>query len=108
MDKANKIEDGLPAKSIFFAMNQQHAYNLQETFEELYPNLPGFSVVITSSVEKADDILKDFKKLKKEKKKRVAISVDMLDTGVDVPEVSNLVFARKIFSETKFWQMVGR
>jgi type I restriction enzyme R subunit len=89
-------------------MNQKHAEHIQETFEELYPNLTNFSVVITSNVEKHDELLKDFKKLKTEKKFRVAISVDMLDTGVDVPEIVNLVFARKVFSESKFWQMVGR
>jgi type I site-specific restriction endonuclease len=61
-------------------MNQKHAEHLQETFEEMYPHLEKFSVVITSSVEKSDELLKEFKKLKKEKKFRVAISVDMLDT----------------------------
>jgi type I site-specific restriction endonuclease len=61
-------------------MNQKHAEHLQETFEELYPHLNKFSVVITSNVERADQLLKDFKKFKTEKKYRVAISVDMLDT----------------------------
>ncbi|MDD2907460.1 MAG: DEAD/DEAH box helicase family protein [Candidatus Gracilibacteria bacterium] len=108
MEQSYKLEDGLPGKTIIFAMNQKHAENIQTTFEELYPNLNNFSVVITSSVEKNDELLRDFKKLKTEKKFRVAISVDMLDTGVDVPELVNLVFARKVFSESKFWQMVGR
>jgi type I site-specific restriction endonuclease len=61
-------------------MNQSHAENLQKTFEEMYPELHNFSVIITSNVEKNDELLKDFKKLKTEKKFRVAISVDMLDT----------------------------
>ncbi len=108
MEQSYKLEDGLPWKTIIFAMNQWHDQHLQETFEELYPNLHNFSVVITSSVEKSDELLRDFKKLKAEKKFRVAISVDMLDTGVDIPEIVNLVFARKVFSESKFWQMVGR
>ncbi len=108
MEQSYKIEDWLPGKSIIFAMNQKHAEHLQETFEELYPHLHRFSVVITSNVEKADQLLKDFKKLKKEKKYRVAISVDMLDTWVDVPEVVNLVFAKKVLSQTKLRQMVGR
>ena len=108
MEQSQKIEDGLPGKTIIFAMNQAHAEHLQETFEEMYPHLNDFSVVITSNVERHDELLKDYKKLKTEKKFRVAISVDMLDTGIDVPEVVNLVFARKIFSEAKFWQMVGR
>jgi type I restriction enzyme R subunit len=108
MEQSLKIEDGLPGKTIIFAMNQAHAEHLREAFEAMYPHLHDFAVVITSNVEKADELLKDFKKLKTEKKFRVAISVDMLDTGVDVPEVVNLVFARKVFSEAKFWQMVGR
>lgn len=108
MEQSYKLEDWLPWKTIIFAMNQTHAENLQKTFEELYPNLNNFSVVITSSVEKNDELLRDFKKLKTEKKFRVAISVDMLDTWVDVPEIVNLVFARKVFSQSKFWQMVGR
>lgn len=108
MEQAYKIEDGLPGKSIIFAMNQKHAEHIQEMFEELYPHLNNFSVVITSNVERADTLLKDFKKLKTEKKYRVAISVDMLDTGVDVPELVNLVFAKKVLSKAKFWQMVGR
>lgn len=108
MEQSYKLEDWLPWKTIIFAMNQTHAENLQKIFEELYPNLNNFSVVITSSVEKNDELLRDFKKLKTEKKFRVAISVDMLDTWVDVPEIVNLVFARKVFSQSKFWQMVGR
>lgn len=108
MEQSYKLEDWLPWKTIIFAMNQTHAENLQKTFEELYPNLNNFSVVITSSVEKNDELLRDFKKLKTEKKFRVAISVDMLDTWVDIPEIVNLVFARKVFSQSKFWQMVGR
>jgi len=108
MEQAYKIEDGLPGKTIIFAMNQAHAEHLQETFEELYPHLNKFSVVITSNVERADQLLKHFKTYKAEKKYRVAISVDMLDTGIDVPEIVNLVFAKKVFSEPKFWQMIGR
>ncbi len=108
MEQSYKLEDWLPWKTIIFAMNQTHAEHLQTTFEELYPNMPNFSVVITSNVEKNDELLRDFKKLKAEKKFRVAISVDMLDTWVDIPELVNLVFARKVFSESKFWQMIGR
>lgn len=108
MEQSYKLEDWLPGKTIIFAMNQKHAEHLQETFEEMYPNLENFSVVITSNVERHDELLKEFKKLKKEKKFRVAISVDMLDTWVDVPEIVNLVFARKVFSESKFWQMIWR
>ncbi len=108
MEQAYTIEDGLPGKSIIFAMNQKHAENLQKTFEELYPHLRHFSVVITSNVEKADELLADFKAYKTEKKYRVAISVDMMDTGINVLEVVNLVFAKKVLSEAKFRQMVWR
>lgn len=80
MEQSIKIGDGLPGKTIIFAMNQAHAEHLRDAFEEMYPHLRDFSVVITSNVEKHDELLKDFKKLKTEKKFRVAISVDMLDT----------------------------
>lgn len=102
------FEDGLPGKTIIFAMNQKHAEKLREAFEELYPELLDFTVVITSNVERADALLKSFKKNPKDKRHRIAISVDMMDTGIDVPEVVNLVFAKKVFSEAKFWQMIGR
>ncbi|MDR2415063.1 MAG: hypothetical protein LBD75_00120 [Candidatus Peribacteria bacterium] len=108
MEQAYKIEDGLPGKSIIFAMNQTHAEHLQETFEELYPHLHHFSVVITSNVERADQLLQTFKKYTTEKKFRVAISVDMLDTGIDIPALLNLVFAKKVLSQAKFRQMIGR
>lgn len=108
MESAIKFEDGLPGKTIIFAMNQKHAERLQEAFEELYPELVGFSVVISSNVERSDELLKAFKKGKTDKRYRIAISVDMMDTGIDVPEVVNLVFAKKVFSEAKFRQMIGR
>ena len=103
MEQSYKLEDWLPWKTIIFAMNQSHAEHLQETFEEMYSELYNFSVVITSNVEKKDELLKDFKKLKTGKKFRVAISVDMLDTGIDVPEILNLVFFKPIKSKIKFW-----
>jgi type I restriction enzyme R subunit len=89
-------------------MNQTHAEHLQETFEELYPHLHHFSVVITSNIKRADQLLHTFKKYTTEKKFRVAISVDMLDTGIDVPALLNLVFAKKVLSQAKFRQMIGR
>ncbi|MDA8055781.1 MAG: DEAD/DEAH box helicase family protein [Thermoplasmatales archaeon] len=96
----------LPAKSIFFAMTKQHAKRLWEAFEKLYPEYKGkLARVIVSDDQRAQEVLKDFKT---EKWPRVAISVDMLDTGVDIPEVCNLVFAKPVFSKIKFWQMLGR
>jgi len=96
----------IPAKSIFFAITKKHAKRLWEAFERLYPEYKGqLARVIVSEDSRAHQILSDFKK---ENMPRVAISVDMLDTGVDVPEICNLVFAKPVFSKIKFWQMIGR
>lgn len=96
----------LPAKTIFFAVSKQHAKRLWEAFNNLYPEYKSkLAVIITSDDSRAQELLKDFKT---ESLPRIAISVDMLDTGVDVPEVCNLVFAKPVFSKIKFWQMIGR
>jgi len=96
----------LPAKSIIFAISKKHAYRLQEAFDTLYPEYKGTLVrTIVSEDSRADQLIKAFEK---ESLPRVAISVDMLDTGIDVPEVCNLVFAKPVFSKIKFWQMLGR
>ena len=96
----------LPAKSIFFAVTKQHAKRLNEAFDRLYPQYSGeIARVIVSDDPRAQDSLKEFKT---ESFPRVAISVDMLDTGIDAPEVCNLVFAKPVFSKIKFWQMIGR
>lgn len=96
----------LPAKSIFFAISKTHAKRLWEAFERLYPEYKGqLARIIVSDDARAADLIKAFKK---ESFPRVAISVDMLDTGIDVPEVCNLVFAKPVFSKIKFWQMLGR
>ena len=96
----------LPAKSILFAISKKHAYRLQEAFDTLYPEYKGtLARTIVSEDSRADQLIKAFEK---ESMPRVAISVDMLDTGIDVPEVCNLVFAKPVFSKIKFWQMLGR
>ncbi len=96
----------LPAKTIVFAITQKHAFRLEEAFNEMYPEHKGqLARVITSGVERASDLLAKFKK---EDFPRIAISVDMLDTGVDVPEVMNLAFMKPVGSQIKFWQMIGR
>ncbi len=107
MDNCLMDETGtLPAKSIFFAVSKKHAKRLWEAFEKLYPEYKGRLVrIITSEDSRAQDLLKDFKT---ENFPRIAISIDMLDTGVDIPEVCNLAFAKPVFSKTKFWQMIGR
>ena len=96
----------LPAKSIIFAISRKHAYRLQEAFDTLYPEYKGtLARTIVSEDSRANELITAFEN---ESMPRVAISVDMLDTGIDVPEVCNLVFAKPVFSKIKFWQMLGR
>ena len=96
----------LPGKSIVFAITHKHAMRLAETFEKMYPQYEGKLVqVIDSKMERADKLLNKFKK---ENLPRIAISVDMLDTGVDIPELVNLAFMKPVNSNIKFWQMIGR
>ena len=94
-------------KTIVFARNHLHAVHLAEVFSELYPQYgSGFCRVIDNQEPKADQLIDDFKNVDDEL--TIAISVDMLDTGIDVPEVVNLVFAKPVKSYVKFWQMIGR
>lgn len=96
----------LPAKSIIFAISKKHATRIYQAFEKLYPEYKGRLVeIITSDDPRAQKLLENFKK---EDFPRIAVSVDMLDTGVNVHEVCNLVFAKPVFSKIKFWQMIGR
>jgi len=96
----------LPAKSIFFAVSKKHAKRLWEAFNKLYPEYKGeLARIIVSEDPRAQELLRKFKQ---DDVPRVAISVDMLDTGVDIPEVCNLAFAKPVFSRIKFWQMIGR
>lgn len=96
----------LPAKSIFFAITKNHAFRIHEAFEKLYPEYKGqIAKVIVSEDQRSDTLIKQFSD---QSMPRIAISVDMLDTGIDVPEVCNLVFAKPVFSKIKFWQMIGR
>lgn len=108
MEKCRKEPSGtLPAKTIVFAMSHDHAVRLWEGFNELYPDLQrrGMAEIIDSYMERAEQSVNDFKR---KKMPRVAISVDMLDTGIDVPAIQTLVFAKPVFSQVKFWQMIGR
>jgi type I restriction enzyme R subunit len=95
-------------KTIIFAKNQRHADFIYERFIANYPHLDNgnFARVITHSVKYGQSLIDDFSI--KEKAPHIAISVDMLDTGIDVPEVVNLVFFKLVRSKTKFWQMIGR
>ncbi|MGP0065273.1 MAG: DEAD/DEAH box helicase family protein [Isosphaeraceae bacterium] len=110
----NLMEEGirdasgsLVGKTIIFARNHNHAVLLEKLFDELYPQY-GSKVcrIIDNYDPRAQDLIDAFKDPKS--LLRVAISVDMLDTGIDVPEVVNLVFARPVFSYVKFRQMIGR
>ena len=108
MDHAIRDAVGtLPAKTIIFAVSHRHALELYKAFNRLYPDLQrrGLAKVIDSQMERAEKTLDDFKN---RDLPRVAISVDMLDTGIDVPAIRNLVFAKPVFSKVKFWQMLGR
>ena len=94
-------------KTIIFAKNQAHAEFIEERFNKAYPHLAGhFARIITFKTEYAQSLIDDFSK--KDSDPHIAISVDMLDTGIDVPEVVNLVLFKLIRSKTKFWQIIGR
>ena len=108
MDSGIRDADGqLPGKTIIFARKIDHARLLVDLFNEMYPQFAGkFCRVIHSKEPRAEELIDQFKEPKGEL--RIAISVDMLDTGIDVPEVVNLVFAKPVKSKVKFWQMIGR
>ena len=93
-------------KTIIFAKNHIHAEKILEVFNKEYPHLPGFAKVIDNYMTYAQSAIDEFSDPKK--LPQIAISVDMLDTGIDVPEVLNLVFFKKVMSKAKFWQMIGR
>ncbi len=93
-------------KSVIFAQSQKHARYIVERFGKLYPGLPGdYIQAVVHSDDYSHAVIDDF-----ELKTRpvIAVSVDMMDTGVDVPEIVNLVFFKKVRSKIKFWQMIGR
>ena len=94
-------------KTIIFAKNQPHADYIADRFNANYPHYKGeFARVITFKTEYAQSLIDAFSQ--RDKAPHIAISVDMLDTGIDVPEVVNLVFFKLVRSKTKFWQMIGR
>lgn len=111
MENGQRLADGQTlGKSMVFARNIAHAELLSELFSDMYPEYGGnFCRVIHSKYERAEELIDDFKATDgKDAEVTIAISVDMLDTGIDVPEVLNLVFAKPVKSKVKFWQMVGR
>lgn len=93
-------------KTIIFAKNHRHAEKIFEIFNKEYPHLNEYAKVIDNTINYAQSAIDEFSEAKK--LPQIAISVDMLDTGIDVPEVVNLVFFKKVMSKAKFWQMIGR
>lgn len=107
MDKGIKTDYGQKiGKTIIFAKNHTHAEKIFEVFNKEYPHLVGYAEVIDNQTKFAQKAIDDFSDPKK--LPQIAISVDMLDTGIDVPEILNLVFFKKVMSKAKFWQMIGR
>ncbi|STC69142.1 type I restriction-modification system, restriction subunit [Corynebacterium pilosum] len=107
VERGHTVEGDQLGKTIIFARTQQHADLIKEEFDKHFPAHAGDgATVITHSTNYASTAIKNFKRA--HDNPRVAISVDMLDTGIDVPEVVNLVFFKPVYSPTKFWQMVGR
>lgn len=113
MDKALKVNYGEEiGKTIIFAQNHRHAEEILRIFNQEYPNLADgkdgrpYAEVIDNYINYAQTAIDEFSET--DKMPRIAISVDMLDTGIDVPSCLNLVFFKKVYSKSKFWQMIGR
>ena len=108
MERGIKVAGGdLLGKTIIFAQNKRHAEFILQRFNKLYPRYKGtFAQRIVCDDAYAQTIIEDFKK--PDHNPRIAVSVDMMDTGIDVPTCVNLVFFKKVRSKTKFWQMIGR
>ena len=108
MEKGLKVKSGEEiGKTIIFAMNHKHAELIVERFRTLYPEKdPDYCQLIDNYVNKADKLIRKFEQM--DKNPQIAVSVDMLDTGVDVPSVLNLVFFKCVKSKIKFMQMIGR
>lgn len=107
MEQGLKVESGdRLGKTIIFAKNHKHAEFIVERFDKNYPHLKGlFCQLIDNTVQNSDTLIDDFKT---KPNPVIAVSVDMLDTGVDIPEILNLVFFKMVRSKTKFHQMIGR
>jgi type I restriction enzyme, R subunit len=105
MSRCYKTEDDKPCKTIFFCSSVKHSEELKKRFDKLYPNLCDDVSVIVSNKDRYMDEVERFMKKPSPK---VALSVGVLDTGIDLPEIMNLVFVVPVFSNIRFWQMLGR
>lgn len=108
MEKGLRVEGGEKlGKTIIFAKNSRHAKAIVDRFNTIFKEYGGkFAKVVDYSTNYVETIIDDFSE--KNKMPQIAVSVDMLDTGIDIPEILNLVFFKKVRSKTKFWQMIGR
>lgn len=108
MNNGLKVQSGdLIGKTVIFAYNHKHAVQIVERFNALYPEFgPDFCVLIDNTVNYSQTLIDSFEE--RNKMPQIAVSVDMLDTGIDVPDILNLVFFKKVYSYIKFWQMIGR
>jgi len=114
MEEGLKVNNGdILGKTIIFAKDHPHAILIQETFRNMYPELckskntngVDYCVVIDNKIKYNEILQREFKN---KQDIRIVVSVDMMDTGVDIPEIVNLVFFKKVLSKIKFWQMIGR
>lgn len=114
MEEGLKVSNGdALGKTIIFARDHNHAVMIQEEFRKMYPELclpknpngVDYCVVIDNQIKYNEVLQREFKE---RQSIRIVVSVDMMDTGVDIPEVVNLVFFKKVLSKIKFWQMIGR
>ena len=105
LNRCYKSDEGKPAKTIFFCANVAHAKHIKRIFNRLDPRLSNDVQIIISEIYRYTDEISRFKL---DSEPRIALSVGVLDTGVDIPEVCNLVFVKPVFSGIRFWQMLGR
>ena len=105
LNRCYKSDEGKPAKTIFFCANVKHAKHIKRIFNKLAPSLSSNVQIIISEIYRYTDEISRFKL---DSEPRIALSVGVLDTGIDIPEVCNLVFVKPVFSGIRFWQMLGR
>lgn len=114
MEEGLKVNNGdILGKTIIFARDHNHALMIQDEFRKMYPELCNvnspngvdYCVIIDNKIKYNEVLQREFKN---GQKIRIVVSVDMMDTGVDIPDVVNLVFFKKVLSKIKFWQMIGR